>query len=324
MNSINYEIPENPLPAVLLAPLLRAEDALARIDERARLSPLREGWIARLAFGETCASRLAEGELVHLEDVVLADGGAMQGAGSPELSAALQTLLVLRRAVDADAAALLALPRPGEADADPAAIGEAARQHRQAVPDYFFEADRDEAGRLAAWRRVVREGERLPPLLAAATAWDSWLMLEPEERGAWRAPLLAALVLRKIGKTRTFLLPIDTGRRHAKYRRHPQHGYESRILGFLEWTLAAADRAHKDLDALSLAAQSLERYLAGRRRSSRLPALVQLLLSKPLVSIPMAAKTLGVSQQAVDVMMRQLGSIPRELTGRGRYRVWGV
>lgn len=307
-----------------MSPLLRAEDALARLDERARLSPLREGWMARLAFGEACANRLAEGELVHLEDLVLADGEAMQGAGSAELSAARQTLLVLRRAAAADPAALLALPRPGEAETEIAHVGEAARIHRQGVPDYFYNTDRDEAARLAVWRRVLREAERLPPLLAAALAWDSWLILEPEQRGSWRAPLIAALVLRKLGKTREFLLPIDTGRRHAKYRRHPQHGYEARMVGFLEWTLAAADRARKDLDALGLAAQALERHLEGRRRSSRLPALVQLFLSRPLVSIPMAAKALNVSQQAIDVMIRQLGSTPRELTGRGRYRVWGV
>lgn len=307
-----------------MGPLVRAEDALARLDERARLSPLREGWMARLAFGEACANRLAEGELVHLEDLVLADGDAMQGAGSAELSAARQTLLVLRRAAAADPVALLALPRPGEAETEIAHVGEAARRYRQGVPDYFYDTDRDEAARLAGWRRVLREAERLPPLLAAAIAWDSWLVLEPEQRGSWRAPLIAALVLRKLGKTREFLLPIDTGRRHAKYRRHPLHGYEARMVGFLEWTLAAADRARKDLDALGLAALAMERHLEGRRRNSRLPALVQLFLSRPLVSIPMAAKALNVSQQAVDVMIRQLGSTPRELTGRGRYRVWGV
>jgi len=38
----------------------------------------------------------------------------------------------------------------------------------------------------------------------------------------------------------------------------------------------------------------------------------------------MAAKTLRVSNQAVDAMMKALGSVPRELSGRGRYRVWGI
>ena len=61
-----------------------------------------------------------------------------------------------------------------------------------------------------------------------------------------------------------------------------------------------------------------------RRRSSRLPGLVELFLSRPLVSIPMAAKALKVSNQAVAAMLPQLGSLPRELSGRERYRVWGI
>ena len=64
--------------------------------------------------------------------------------------------------------------------------------------------------------------------------------------------------------------------------------------------------------------------LKGRRRSSRLPGLVDLLLSRPLVSVPLAAKALKCSNQAVEAMLPLLGSIPRELTGRGRYRVWGI
>jgi predicted transcriptional regulator len=64
--------------------------------------------------------------------------------------------------------------------------------------------------------------------------------------------------------------------------------------------------------------------LKNRRSTSRLPALVDLLLSKPLMSVPLAAKELKVSPQAVEGMMGQLGSTARELTGRGRYRAWGT
>jgi hypothetical protein len=47
-------------------------------------------------------------------------------------------------------------------------------------------------------------------------------------------------------------------------------------------------------------------------------------VSKPLVSVPLAAKELKVSTQAIEGMMGQLGSSARELTGRGRYRAWGI
>ena len=60
------------------------------------------------------------------------------------------------------------------------------------------------------------------------------------------------------------------------------------------------------------------------REGSRLPQLVKLLLEKPVISVPMAAKLLKVSNRAVDAMLNELGFIPRELSGRGRYRVWGI
>ena len=41
-------------------------------------------------------------------------------------------------------------------------------------------------------------------------------------------------------------------------------------------------------------------------------------------SVPLAAKEPKVSTQAVEGIMGQLGSSARELTGRGRYRAWGI
>src|SRR4051794_24163708 len=98
----------------------------------------------------------------------------------------------------------------------------------------------------------------------------------------------------------------------------------TRIAGFLDGVAAAADRGQKDLDRLTLAREILGVQLKGRRSTSRLPALVDLLLSKPLVSVPLAAKELKVSTQAVEGMIGELGATPRELTGRGRYRAWGI
>src|SRR5215207_7373769 len=70
-----YVIP-NPLPwRTLAGPLVAAEDALARLDERLGPSPIREGWISRTHFVDACASLWLRGELVHLEDLVLHDAG---------------------------------------------------------------------------------------------------------------------------------------------------------------------------------------------------------------------------------------------------------
>ena len=71
---------------------------------------------------------------------------------------------------------------------------------------------------------------------------------------------------------------------------HPNHDLATRLVGFFEWSREAIDRSSKDLDTLAVSAELLRVRLKGRRRNSRLPALVDLLLSRPLVSVPMAAK----------------------------------
>ena len=53
----------NPLPwTAIAAPLSAAEDPLSRLDERLRVSPIREGWIARTHFLDACASAWIEGQ----------------------------------------------------------------------------------------------------------------------------------------------------------------------------------------------------------------------------------------------------------------------
>ncbi|WP_457093103.1 helix-turn-helix domain-containing protein [Microvirga sp. P5_D2] len=53
--------------------------------------------------------------------------------------------------------------------------------------------------------------------------------------------------------------------------------------------------------------------------------MAELFLSRPLVTVPLGAKLLQVTPKAVDLMLAQLGgALPRELTGRTRYRAWGI
>lgn len=71
-----------------------------------------------------------------------------------------------------------------------------------------------------------------------------------------------------------------------------------------------------------MARQMMERKLLGRRTSSKLPELIELVMAKPLVSAGMIAKTLDVTPQAARRIVQELGL--REMTGRGRFRVWGI
>jgi UDP-2,3-diacylglucosamine pyrophosphatase LpxH len=322
VNSIEYHLPEKLVAEPrITASLVALEDALARLDERARTSPLTEGWMQRLVYHEACATQLAEGDLVHLDDLILFDHGLHGAEPSSPLSRAWHTLGVWRRALRADAAELLRLPRPGEVTATPAvAPVEDQAEDVPAIRILGMDAD----NRLARWRRILSQTRDLPPTMAAVIAMDAWSVIAPEERGAWRAPMLGALVLRQRGKTRAFLLPIDYGRRFATYRRHDNHSLLARIEGTLEWMRVAADRAEKDLQRLALADGLIRRHLEGRRRTSRLKDLADLFLLSPVVTVGMAAKALGVSRQAVDAMIPELGSAPRELTGNGRNRAWMV
>ena len=70
----------NVVGAEALQRLVDGVDAIARLDERARTSTLRDGWMARLMFEEACAVELAEGRLVHKKDLVLFDAGAAEEA----------------------------------------------------------------------------------------------------------------------------------------------------------------------------------------------------------------------------------------------------
>lgn len=315
MNSCTYEFPSEIRITDLLTPLADAEDAVARLDERLRLSPYGTAVVERSLCREACASAYAEGAMVHLEDLVLLDGWAFDGSTSPELSAALQVLGAWRKAWRGDARKLLTGSRPGEdVEGGKALLG---------LPNWLADAPWDN-DRLEAWRSVQRRSSTLPPLLAAGIVWDAWLMLMPEGSGGWRAPLLAALAMKARGKTRSFLAPLMLGWRHASYRRDERHEFATRMAGFCEWVTAATAEMDKDLKRLGVAGEMLRRHVEKRRKHSRLGGLANLLLTRPFVSVTMAAKALNCSPQAIRSLLPLLGSVPREMTGRQRYRVWSV
>lgn len=86
--------------------------------------------------------------------------------------------------------------------------------------------------------------------------------------------------------------------------------------------LAAAEIGLKEHDRLTLAKTMMDRKLEGRRTSSKLPELVKLVMARPLISVGMVAKTLEVTPQGARRIVQELGL--REMTGRGRFRAWGV
>lgn len=343
-------IPENLPLSQLIAPLVAAEDALARMDERLRTSRIREGFISRLHYADACASMWLEGELVSLEDLVLHDAAADVRAPTPQLARA-RTVLRTRRIIS-DQPPGRALERGGLAllSGEPAADKEFATEmsrhgSRSADTD---ETGLDDAlsaldevlsrtGRVLSGenietppspaltttedlRRMADSLEHLPPLLAAGLLWDRWEAHPPASGRAWLGRQLVADYLRARGKAAAHLPAINSGLRTVPWEHRRARDGGARLRAWLEAAQAGALAGLREHDRLVAALATLERKSSGRRVTSRLQDLVELAAAHPLLTAATVAQALGITQRAARNLVAELGL--RETTGRGRYRVW--
>jgi hypothetical protein len=115
---------------------------------------------------------------------------------------------------------------------------------------------------------------------------------------------------------------LNVALRSVPHERRRARDQAMRLVTFLEAVTLGAGQGLKDHDRWRLARGLLERKLAGHRKHSKLPALIDLVLARPLVSAGMIAAELGVTARAAQDLVAALGL--REITGRGRYRAWAV
>jgi hypothetical protein len=400
---MGYQLADLPLQTVL-GPLARTEDLLGRLDERLRTSPVKEGCIARQHFADAVAALWLEGELVHVEDLVLHDAHMDIRTPTHELTRAHAVLRTRRRifgqkpdwalsragflalrgregegghngssagtaAGGSDDAAAAARPDRGEialaAESDqPYALREElaeidavlARSSRLLAGEVFAprttdhqdadaaeqsaksqemagldrlstlirDLDWDEDQRLADWLAVVDQvrGVGMPALLQAAIAWDAWQEIEPLQHQHWLGTLLAAALLRETGKVASHLFSLNAGLRIVPRDRRKSPIRTTRLLALLDAFAEAATAGLKELDRLALAKGQMERRLRNRRKNSSLPALIELVLARPIVSAGLIARELKITPRAALDLVGELGV--REMTGRGRYRAWGI
>jgi len=179
-----------------------------------------------------------------------------------------------------------------------------------------------ETDRLAAWRHTVADARNLPPVLAATIAYDAWTALEPLQHRAWLGPLLAADLLRARDKARHHLPALASALRRVPRDRWLVRDPLTRWLAVLGAVAAGAEQGMRDHDRWMLAREGLLLKVRGRRGNSSLPRLIDLVLARPLVSTTTIADQLGVTPRAAQTLVAELGL--RELTGRERFRAWGI
>lgn len=192
-----------------------------------------------------------------------------------------------------------------------------------AVGDLIIrDPDWDERERMSHWRAVLKETGELPSTLSAAILFDAWESIEPLQRQHPLGGQLAAAHLRARGKVTSHLPTFHVGLKAIPRERRRANGRTARLLAFLDAMSAAAEAGFKEIARLSQAREQMERKARGRRSSSSLPAAIDLILSRPIVSAATVAKAAGVTPRGALNLIADLGV--REATGRGRYRAWGL
>jgi hypothetical protein len=180
------------------------------------------------------------------------------------------------------------------------------------------DSDWDEEERLDEWRTMLRSISDLPPVLQAILALDAWNELAVLQRAPWLGRLLAASLLRRDGLTsHAHLFALNAGLKTIRVERRRHRNFETRLMASLDGLMAGSELGFKEHDRLMLARQMMERRLTGRRASSNLPGLIELVLARPLVSAGMIAAELDITPRAALRLVEELKL--REMTGRGRF-----
>jgi hypothetical protein len=186
----------------------------------------------------------------------------------------------------------------------------------------IYDPEHDERTLFAHWSARVESTTQLPPTLAAALALEAWREIAPAEHEPWLGPLLVADLLRSRGKARAHLPCLNVGLRAVPWELRRQRDSNARLGADLAALKAWAEWGLGECDRLATSRARLKRRCSGKRGNSRLPQLADLVLAKPFVTAAMAAAELDVSARAALDMIAALEL--RELTGRGRFRAWGL
>lgn len=168
--------------------------------------------------------------------------------------------------------------------------------------------------------------EGVSGVLKGALAHRIWRIARPLEGSEWFGfQLSASLALRERRVLQHLPCPA-VGRRSwlRSHGRAPKTLFFEDITAFIEASRMASLEGIELLKRLELAGQVMSAKASGRRSNSKMGELIELSLELPVITTAIVAKRLSVSPQAALIMIREAGSMLRELSGRKRYQVWGV
>lgn len=329
----------------LFVRLSGADDALSRLDERVRACAYRAGYIARRDFAEAVAWSWTQGSVTPLEDLVLHDQGMDVRAPNQGLQAA-HALMLARRKASIGGAGLLSIegvdwlsgrrrkpsigglvtrrpPLPADDPDGPGMIDQLAGQ--LATLEQGDSADAQ--GGIQEWFAFM-DGlpASMPAILRAAALVEAWWIIDPLPRQRYLGGLLAGLWLTWQRRVTSHVVGLEAGLRAL-----PRRGAEFRggdVVRRLSFWLAvfaqSAEEGLQELKRLELARQVMAQQIAGRRAHARVADVMELLLELPVVTAPVIAQRLGITQQSARRSLEDLGSVVVEVSGRSRFRAWRV
>ena len=342
-------------------PFMRLHDqalgAMIRLDERVRRSSpeLASGFKSRCDFYEA----QAVARVVHLEDVVLHDANTDVRMPTDEILAASRALvrrselakaskskcadpeylakitqLALTEFLATESEASLATQSSGSGVLDElaqddltpdsltqddlaAAMGDLDSLAAKLTAKAASPASHSIAG-------LLHEIAPLPPFLGGILLLDHWFY-QAGETISDSGPLLLGAYWKASGFMTAHSPSIARGLWKSRNRWQRQVETEERIIDLLATFTKLAKLGHADLDRLTLAQEVMLNKVPATGRHIKLREMITVFIELPMVSNAILMNRLKISKQAVDYLLAQLGSaLPRELTGRERYRAWGV
>jgi hypothetical protein len=307
--------------------------ALARLDERLTSAPepVRAGWITRAAVFEAIASQRLNGSYVNVEDLTLMLADAVLRTPDQDVGRAVHAYEMLRALTRRSPQhlfrpqRLIALIRLRLRDRSGHADERMPYWLRERLRDRTPEAIRD-ALEEALRPEVVAAYRPMPPLEGAGAFLARW-----HASGAaacigaeYGRALASAWVCRAELTSGYYLLPSVGFLGHAAdYRPDLDSKWGAHFLGACERAGDWGLRLHGKLTA---SYRCMHEAAAPRSAKSRMVALVDLIVARPVISADGAAQSLNITSHAARRLLGTLETkgLIQEFTGRGSFRLYGL